>query len=302
MHPDSGGLLLPYVICPTRGHRIGAKLPQPCTIRLRLPVHREPNPSGLPRFYVRLNVRKLTSTFVRQLTLLAAVGLLVAACGADAGSTTSPPPASEAASSPSAAVSPSELPIGVEQDLDAGSYALSDFPVGITFEIPAVEPPAQWTACSPAAVEQAACHWSNPAEQIPPEAVTFQIVDNVRTPPCSDQETAELLDPPVGPSVDDLVAAISDLEGYEATPPEDITVSGFSGKEFTLTAVSHGCGATWATADRTTGMGAGEVNLLRILDVDGERVMIAGAHHPETTPDATVAAIEQVMDSVQIQP
>jgi hypothetical protein len=203
---------------------------------------------------------------------------------------------------PSAAGSPDELPIGVEQFLTAGSYSLSEFPVGITFEIPAFEPPAEWFACSPAPVEQAVCHASNPDEDIPFAAVTFQIVDNVVADPCSDQETAELLDPPVGPSVDDLVEAISNLEGYEATPPDDISVSGFDGKEFTLTAPdTEGCGATWATADRTTGMGANEINVLRILDVDGVRVVISGAHHPET-PDAAVVAVEQVMDSVQIQP
>ena len=193
--------------------------------------------------------------------------------------------------------------MGVIEALTAGSYSLSDFPVGITFEIPAVEPPAEWTSCSAGPVEPAACHWSSPDEDIPPDAVTFQIVENVVADPCSDQETAVLLDPPVGPSVDDLVEAISSLEGYEATAPVDITVSGFQGKEFTLTAPdTEGCTATWATADRTTGMGAGEVNLLRILDVDGERVMIAGAYHPETSPDDAVAILEQVMDSVQIQP
>ena len=81
----------------------------------------------------------------------------------------------------------------------------------------------------------------------------------------------------------------------------DITVSGFQGKDFTLTAVTHGCGATWATADRTTGMGTGESNLLRILDVDGVRVVISGAYDAET-PEADVATIGQIMDSVQIEP
>ena len=81
-------------------------------------------------------------------------------------------------------------------------------------------------------------------------APAFQIVDNALAAECADQETAELLDPPVGPSVDDLVTAIASLEGYEATDPVDITVDGYQGKEFTLTSVSHGCGATWATADR----------------------------------------------------
>lgn len=169
--------------------------------------------------------------------------------------------------------------------------------MAITFDIPPLEPPAVWFACSPSSVEQAVCSELAPGAF---GAVTFQIVDNV-VAGCSDQETAELLDPPVGPSVDDLVTAISSLDGYEATVAVDITVSGFEGKEFTLTAVDHGCGATWATADRITGMGAGERNLLRILDVDGARVVIAGAYQA-SAPDADVATIEQVMDSVQIEP
>ncbi|HEX6434408.1 MAG TPA: hypothetical protein VFZ87_09190 [Gemmatimonadales bacterium] len=221
----------------------------------------------------------------RRASLLLAIALLLTACGADQGT----------ASTPTATASPNELPI--EGDLTAGSYSLSDFPVAITFDIPPFEPPAVWFVCSPSPVEQAVCNGVPPA---PVSAVTFQIVDNV-VAGCSDnQDTAELLDPPVGPSVDDLVTAISSLEGYEATAPVDITVSGFKGKEFTLTAVRHGCGATWATAQRTTGMGVGESNLLRILDVDGVRVVIAGAYHASTA-EADVATIEQVMDSVQIE-
>lgn len=238
----------------------------------------------------------------RRATLLTAIALVVTACGAEVGSS-SPPPATETASSPSAAVSPRELPIGEGRDLSAGSYSLSEFPVGITFEIPPFEPPAEWIACSPSAVEQAVCHLSTPDEDIPPAAVTFQIIDNVVADPCSGQEAAEFLDPPVGPSVDDLVTAISSLQGYEATAPVDITVSGFQGIEFTLTAPeTEGCGATWATAQRTTGMGPGEINVLRIVDVEGVRVVISGAYHPEITPDADVAAVEHVMDSVQIEP
>ena len=236
----------------------------------------------------------------RRVTMLAFTALLATACGVDVGASASdsggPLPASEtAASTPSAAVSLSELP--EEGDLTAGSYFLSDFPAAITFDLPPVEPPAVWFVCSPSAVEQAVCHeWAT--GQI--VAVTFQIVDNVAAG-CADQETAELLDPPVGPSVDDLVTAISSLEGYEATAPVDVTVSGFEGQEFTLTAVRHGCSATWATADRMTGMGSGESNLLRILDVDGVRVVIAGAYDA-STPEAEVATMEQVMDSVQIEP
>lgn len=150
----------------------------------------------------------------------------------------------------------------------------------------------------------ASCPYVNRRIAAAPEtviAVTFQIVENVVTDPCAGQENAELLDPPVGPSVDDLVTAISGLEGYETTDPVDISVDGFDAKEFTLTApVTHGCGATWATADRTTGMGTGEINLLRVVDVDGVRVLMSGAYFP-STPESDVAVIQQIMDSVQIE-
>ena len=231
----------------------------------------------------------------RRLALLTAVALMVTACGTTATS----PTASESMAA-SAAGSPDELPIG-EESMRAGQYFLPEFPVGITFEIPAHTAPAEWIICSASAVEQGVCYSSTGVFSTGTSvAVAFQIVDNVRTPPCSDQETAELLDPPVGSSVDDFVTAISNLEGYETTPPEDISVNGFSGKEFTLTAVSHGCGATWSTTDRVTGMGAGEINLLRVLDVDGLRVLMTGAYDA-ATPETELSAMNDVLDSVRIQ-
>ena len=55
--------------------------------------------------------------------------------------------------------------------------------------------------------------------------VGFVIVDNVVSDPCD--PTQPHLVPPVGPSVDDLVTAISNLAGFEATDPVDVTVDGF---------------------------------------------------------------------------
>jgi hypothetical protein len=202
---------------------------------------------------------------------------------------------------PSATAAAAVLPATMGSTVNSGSYSLADFPVGITFEIPEFEPPARWIACSASEVEQAVCHRSVVDEDIPPGAVTFQVVDNVVADPCSDQESAELLDPPVGPSVEDLATAIASLQGYEATAPEEVTVTGFEGVEFTLTAPeTPGCGSTWATAERTTGVGAGEINLIRIVDVEGVRIVIVAAYHP-VTPEGDVATLKRVMDSVQIE-
>ena len=64
--------------------------------------------------------------------------------------------------------------------------------------------------------------------------VSFLIVENVVADPCSPNE--EPRDPPAGPTVDDLVAAISTLDGFEASAPLDVTVDGYHGKQLTLAA------------------------------------------------------------------
>lgn len=195
--------------------------------------------------------------------------------------------------SPTPVASPSVLPLTEGGPLSPGAYSLTSFPVGISFEVP-----EGWAACSASAVEQGVCSRTSNS------GLTFLIVDNVVADPCDGSEA--LLDPPVGPSVDDLVAAISSLEGFEATTPRDITVDGFDGKDFTVTAPATPgiCDLrTWATADRANGVSAGEVNLLRVLDVNGTRIVIAGAYQPgDPTASETLSELRQIRDSVRIQP
>jgi hypothetical protein len=203
----------------------------------------------------------------------------------------SPSPSSSAAPSAAQSDAPSELPFG--GPLSPGTYSLYDgFPVGITFEVP-----EGWESCTAGLTDQGVCKESTDTE--PGSGVGFLIVENVVADPC----TSQLLDPPVGPSVDDLVAAISSLEGFEATAPMDINVDGFDGKQFTLTSPADAtCKLqTWATESRTNGAGPDEVNLLRILDVDGVRVVISGGYQTGTSEEQ-LAAIQQVIESVHIEP
>ena len=51
---------------------------------------------------------------------------------------------------------------------------------------------------------------------------------------------------------------------------------------------------------RTNGVGNGERNVLRIVDVDGTRVMFAAASFPGVTPAESVAELSAIMDSIQI--
>ena len=178
----------------------------------------------------------------------------------------------------------------IETPLPAGSYSLEGFPIAVSFTVG-----EGWARCGMGPLEQGVCRPNGDG------ALGFLIVTNVVADTCADA----LLDPPPGPSVDDLVAAISGLPGFTATTPTDITLDGFAGKKFTVTAPDGPCTAprSWATPDRINGVGPGEVNLIRIVDVDGTRVVMTGALGPiEAESPENVARLEQVMDTATFTP
>jgi hypothetical protein len=131
--------------------------------------------------------------------------------------------------------------------------------------------------------------------------VSFEIVDNLAADPC----TAELLEPPVGSSVEDLARALANLRGFAATTATDVTVDGFQGKQLTLTAPTGPAPCqsllTWVTTTRQNGVSPGEVNEVTILDVDGVRLLICIAYQPSTSP-ADLSKAHAIVDSVQIDP
>jgi hypothetical protein len=194
----------------------------------------------------------------------------------------SPSPVPTAQPSPT---EPSETPLA------PGTYSLEGFPVATSFTVP-----EGWIRCATSPLEQGVCPVTGDG------AVSILIVTNVVADPCGDA----LLDPPPGPSVDDLVAAISGMADFTITAPVDIHVDGFAGKELTVNPPKlFRCSTllTWATPDRINGVGTDESNLIRIVDVDGTRVVLAGAyqHLGSDTSDA-ILSIRQVMDSVTFTP
>jgi hypothetical protein len=212
-----------------------------------------------------------------------------------------PAPSDSAPSSPPTSVA---LPTEMGALLHEGTtYLLSSFAVPITFQPITVESGTEWAACSENELELNLCFFRGDA---PPKAgIGFLTVENVVADPCDPTQAG--LEPPVGPSVDDLVTAISNLQGFEATTPVDLNVDGFEGKQFTITApatVPVGCEgfATWLTALRANGVGPGEVNLVHVFDVNGERVVINAAYHPGLTSESDLASVQAVLDSVRIEP
>jgi len=215
---------------------------------------------------------------------------------------------------PQATPSPTPIPQAFPNQTSlSGSYAIDEpFPVRITFDVP--EGWFSWISDADVAGLMVDNGVGNPGSGWGP---AFWIVANVYSDPC---DPSSELDPPLGPSVDDLVAALTDLPGYGATAPTDIAVSGFPGVEVELTAPEYGAECpdhrTWSAAgSEPRVMQPGETNRLQILDVDGVRLVIAIVEYAHTTEieqanglpfdaNAHVAdqpELRQILDSIRIE-
>ena len=136
-----------------------------------------------------------------------------------------------------------------------------------------------------------------------PAVVFFDYVTNIYTDSCP----SVLVDPPVGPTVDDLASAWANLPGFHATAPTDITVDGFHGKQVEFTVPDYnktdcpdgdfkllvsGNGDWWAA-------GPNQHTQLWILDVNGTRLVIVAFDLPDASPQDR-ADLDAVLASIQI--
>ncbi len=121
-----------------------------------------------------------------------------------------------------------------------------------------------------------------------------------------------LVDPPVGPTVDDLVSAFANLPGLAPTAAVDITVDGYVGKQIEFTVPnSNECKerqfALWQEDGNQDVAGLPDWahphpnmhNQLWILDVGGVRLVIDAYSFPDTSPQDR-AALDEVLASIQI--
>ncbi len=133
---------------------------------------------------------------------------------------------------------------------------------------------------------------------------------NIFSDPCQWVE----VDPPLGPSVDDLVAAFASVPALNATEPTDVTVDGYHGKQIEFTVPDYtedecidgrfallqdpgfaGQGPNyWAQAPNAH-------HRLWILDVDGTRLVIGGTYFPDTSQQ-DLDDLDTILNSIQIGP
>jgi len=131
--------------------------------------------------------------------------------------------------------------------------------------------------------------------------VSFVIVDN---PVKACDGEAEPIDPPLGPTVDDLATYLARLPSLVISEESDVALAGHRGEYFAYTKLAREieCGCcgmgTWPTNSQRD---IDEYNEVWILDIDGIRLVIDAI--TTSGPSGTVMAeLRQAVESIQIGP
>jgi hypothetical protein len=126
------------------------------------------------------------------------------------------------------------------------------------------------------------------------------------------------LDPPVGPTVDELATALNVQAGPGASPPTDVDIGGYHGKKVELSippdvdVTKCDSDGTFALFGRWLGAGSlfgaapwtygnGQHNTVYILDVNGTRQVIDTMYLPGRSA-ADRAELDQIVASIRFEP
>jgi hypothetical protein len=123
---------------------------------------------------------------------------------------------------------------------------------------------------------------------------------------------AGAVDPPVGPTVEDLATALVKQAGPAAIAPTKVTLGGYSGKKVELSIPSdvdtdtcdEGHFGRWSPRDDPHHPGPftygnGQHDTVYIVDVDGTRWVIDTNYLPETS-QGNLAELEQLVASIRL--
>ena len=235
-----------------------------------------------------------SATTLRRLTVAALVVVPLAACGTASDDTLEAASIGDASATTGAPVVPSATPGGTDSEsiVVEGPGTGSVFFAGAEHVQVAVPLPAGWVTES---------SFVGKKDSDPIIHLAFFDVANIYADPCR----YVLLDPPVGPTVDDLVAAFQASTVFDTTPDRYGTLDGHPGKYIEVTVPNYdeeSCmlfglfkeeGETdagpdwWAQAPQQTIQ-------MWILDVDGTRLVVSAGHYPHTTDQDRQALTDMV--------
>jgi hypothetical protein len=110
-------------------------------------------------------------------------------------------------------------------------------------------------------------------------------------------------DIPVGPAVDDFVDALANHPLLDTTTPVDVTVDGYAGKALDLNVPDDilVCTVYRPWEPGIYAQGPGHLWHLRVIDVDGDRIVIQSMEYADT-PSQRRTELEAMVDSIQIEP
>jgi hypothetical protein len=229
----------------------------------------------------------------RRPLVLFGVALCLAACATASSPSTEPTPEPTMASASASTL----VPALADQDpLDAGRYTVD---AGPGFNV-TVDVPSGWSANGGWVV-------IGPQGNDEPDGMAIRFYSGTLNLYNNPASTADgQLEPPVGPTVDDLVQAIVAHPAWTASEPTAVAIDGNSGQlvqvtipsdaEFTaddqfMLFVDSDGGQVW-------GWAPGQTFDLYIVDVDGQRLVIDAFHFPGTAED-DLEAQREVVDSVE---
>jgi hypothetical protein len=135
-------------------------------------------------------------------------------------------------------------------------------------------------------------------------------VGNLKADPC--RWKAGALDPPVGPRVGDLAAALVEQVGPTVATSTDVTLGGYRGKkveysapsDFDHTSCDDGVYSRWEPPSGDWGgwvEAGGQRNAVYIIDVDGQRLVIDTMSLPGASA-TDVAELDQLIASIRFEP
>ena len=201
-----------------------------------------------------------------------------------------PGPSPTATPSPSPTASPQSFFNG---PLEAGTVATVADPIKLTFTVPEGWEAFEGSCLLPVAGTDA------------PDGMGMcflEVGTGLYSDPCHGPRGAA--DVPVGPTVDDLVEALSAQSAYDASAPVDVTLGGYSGKRMDLqlppdvSSCDNGEFYPWEGSIHA--QGPSNRWHLWILDVEGYRSVIVSTDYAGTSEEDR-AEQQAIIDSIQIQ-